>query len=121
MLFHIADVRILPDEEAVDAVMLAHFVAAVMNAAAGDDGHVAVVSDIEIIINHFREAALAEHHRNMHAFLLGAGLYDNVDALLVLLGHDVDVGRRVSGNALAVCTDVVCACRNLMQSCNFFQ
>ena len=47
---------------------------AVVDAAAGHDGHVAVVSDQEIVIYRLRQTALAQHHRDVDRLVLVPGL-----------------------------------------------
>ena len=47
------------------------------------------------------------HHGDVHALVLGAGLNDDVDVVLVLFGDDIDVGGGVSGGLLAVGPDIV--------------
>ena len=59
VLFHVLHMGISADVETVESVMAAVAVAAVVDAAACHDGHVAVVPDIEIIVHHLRQAALA--------------------------------------------------------------
>ena len=43
---------VLADEETVDTVMLGSLVAAIVNTSACDDGYIAVIAYVEIIINH---------------------------------------------------------------------
>ncbi len=50
MLFRVPHTGTLPDIEGVYPVV-AVFRTAVMDAAAGDDGHVAVLSDVKIVVN----------------------------------------------------------------------
>ena len=50
MLFHIFYLRVFPDMEGMDAVMLCGVVAAAVDAAACHDGHIGVLSDVEIIV-----------------------------------------------------------------------
>ena len=52
MLLHVLDLRVLSHEEAVDAVVAGVGVAAVVDAAAGHNGHVAVIPDVEIVGHH---------------------------------------------------------------------
>ena len=80
---------------------------AVVDAAAGDDGDVAVLADEKVVVYHILQAAHAQHHRDVDRLVPGARLYDDVDAVLVRLGDDVDVGGGVSARLLAVGPDVV--------------
>ena len=57
----------------------------------------------------------------MHAFLLGAGFDDNVDALLVGLGYNVDVGGGGAVHALSVGTDIISSGGHLMESRHLLQ
>ena len=59
MLFHVLYMGIFPYVKGVYAVMPAVAVAAVMDAAAGYDGHVTVIAHMEIVIDHFGQSALA--------------------------------------------------------------
>ena len=52
LLLHVLDLRVLSHEEAVDAVVAGVGVAAVVDAAAGHNGHVAVIPDVEIVGHH---------------------------------------------------------------------
>ena len=47
---------------------------AVVDAAAGHDGHVAVVADDKIVVDGLIQAALAEHHRDVDRLILVPGL-----------------------------------------------
>lgn len=59
MLLNITDPGIPSDKKAVDSVMLRCGVSAVMNAAACNNRHICIISDIKIIVYHLRHAALA--------------------------------------------------------------
>ena len=83
--------------EGVDAFVAGLLVAAVVDAAAGHDGHVAVVADDKIVVDGLIQAALAEHHRDVDRLIFGAGLDDDVNAVLVLFADNVDVGGGVPG------------------------
>ena len=63
--------------------------------------------DQESVIYRLRQTALAQHHRDVDRLVFGPRLDDDVDAVLVLLGDDVDAGGSVSGRRLAVCPDVI--------------
>ena len=84
-------------EEAVDAVVAGLLRAAVVDAAAGNDGHIAVLADVKVIVDHVLEAGLGNDDRDVHALVFRAGGDVNVDAGLVFLRDDVDVRSRVAG------------------------
>lgn len=63
--------------------------AAVVDAAAGDDGHVRALADVEIVVHQIGQAGLAQDNGNVHALVFGERADVNVDAGLVVLGHDV--------------------------------
>ena len=54
----------------------------------------------------------------MHALFFGAGLDDDVYALFVRLGHDVDVGGGGALHALSVGADIVGSGGHLMEPCH---
>ena len=95
MLFDIVDLRIFADVEGVDAVVLGVAVAAVVDAAARDDGHVRALADKEVVVDQIVEAGLAQDDRNVDVF----GLGDDLDVLGVLaellLPVEADVDRAV--------------------------
>jgi len=91
VLFDIVDLRIFADVEGVDAVVLGVAVAAVVDAAARDDGHVRALADKEVVVDQIVEAGLAQDDRNVDVFALGEGRDADVDAVLVGLGDDLDV------------------------------
>ena len=101
--------------EGVDAVVLAVLHAAVVDAAAGHDGHVAVVPHEKVVIDQIGQAALAEDHGDVDRLVLGARLDDDVNAVLVGLGHDVDVGGGVPAGLFAVGPDVIGPFGHFMQ------
>ena len=120
MLLNVFHAGILPDEEAVDAVVFGIVDAAVVNAAARHDHHVAVLADVKIVVNGLLQAALAEHDRNVDRFVLRSVLDADVDAALIRLGNDVDVRRRPAAVKFSVRADVVGAFGNRVQVRNFF-
>ncbi len=102
MLFDIAHAGPCADEKAVQTVVLGFFCAGVVNTAAGHDDYVGIFPDVKIVVNSFRQAALAEHHRDVDALIFGAGLDVNINAGLVLLGFNLDVGGAAAAGAFAV-------------------
>ena len=119
MFLHVFDLRAFFEEEAVDAVVLGVLRAAVVDAAARDDDHVGAFADIKVVVNRFLDAAGAQHHRDMHAFVFRAGLYEDVDARAVFFRLDVDVGGGVPPGQLAVGAKVVGAHRHVVESRDF--
>ena len=108
MLFDVFDLGIFADVEGVDAVVLAvAATAAVVDAAAGDDGDVAVFADVEIVVDEILEAALLHDDWDVHGFVDGAILNVDLDALAFLLGNDLDIGGGAAAGCLAVGADVV--------------
>ena len=107
VLFDVAHLGILADKEAVDAVMAGLLRAAVVDAAAGDDGHIAVLTDVKVIVDHVLEAGLGNDDRDVHALVFRAGGNVDVNAGLVFLRDDVDVRGRIAPGELAVGADVI--------------
>ena len=121
MLFHIFYFTVLSYKKPMHAVMLRILHAAVMDAAAGHDHHVAVFPNIKIIVHCFLDAAGAEHHRNMHALILRAGFNTDVNAAYILFGNDINVRGSIAGRHLAVGPDIIRAAGNGVQIRNFRQ
>ena len=112
---HVAHLGALAHVEGVDARMLRVLHPAVVDAAPGHDGHVAVVADEKVVVHGLGEAALAQNHGDVDALVFGPGLDDDVNAVLVRLGHNVDVGGGVPGGRLAVGPDIVGPFGHVMQ------
>ena len=53
MLLHIAQLRILSNEKGMNTIMFTGCITTVMNTASGNDRHITVFSDMEIIIYQF--------------------------------------------------------------------
>ena len=121
MLLDIADLRVLSDKKAVHAVMLGVPAAAVGNTASGDDGHVTVFSDKEVIVDQLLKTGLTDDDRDMHTFLFRSRLNNDIDALLVFLGDDIDIRRSISGRTRAIAPYVVCALRQSVERSYFAQ
>ena len=56
--------------EGVDARVFGVLHPAVVDAAAGDDGDVAVLADEKVVVHHVLQAAHAQHHRDMGSTLI---------------------------------------------------
>ena len=109
--------RVLPHMEGMHAVVLRQIGPAVVYAASRDDDDIGVLSDEEVVVDHFRDPALAEHDRDMTRLVLRAGLDVDVDARLVSLGFYSNVLGGIAAGALTVQSDVVCPVGDLMQIC----
>ena len=90
----------------MDAVVLGVAVAAVVNAAAGDDRHLGAFADKEVVIDHVMEAGLCQDNRDVHILVLGKGLDLDIDAVFIGLRDDLDVIRIVPVGLLAVGADI---------------
>ena len=121
VLFHIAHPGVFAHVEGMDARVLRRLHPAVVDAAAGDDGDVAVLADEEVVIHHVLQAAHAQHHRDVDRLVFRPRLDDDVDAVLVRLGDDVDVGGGVPARLLAVGPDVVGPLRDLVEPGHLLQ
>ena len=106
VLLDIFDLGVLSDIEAVDAVVFGVHAAAVADAAAGDDDHVAVLTYIEVVVNYVVQAALAHDDGDMNALVPGAGLDTDINSGAVLFGDDLDVGRARASGELSVASDI---------------
>ena len=106
VLFNICDLRVFLHVERVDAVVLGVAVAAVVNAAAGDDRHLGAFADKEVVIDHVMEAGLCQDNRDVHILVLGKGLDLDIDAVFIGLRDDLDVIRIVPVGLLAVGADI---------------
>ena len=53
MLFHIFKLRVLSHKKTVDAVVAGFHIAAVVDPAAGDDGHIRIVSHKKVVAHRF--------------------------------------------------------------------
>ena len=83
MLLNIFNLGILSDIESMNTIMLGILHAAVVNAAAGYDDHIAVLADIEVIVNGLLETALAEHDRDMYALMFGTRFDLDINTALI--------------------------------------
>ena len=94
MLFNVLYAGVLAQVERVDAIVLGAFVAVVVNAAAGDDGHIAVFAHVKRVVDHVFQARLRDDNRNEHRLAFGARLDFDVNAGVIGFCLDVDIGRR---------------------------
>ena len=121
MLFHIPDFRVLSYEKPVDTVVFRILGTAVVDAAARDDQHIAVITHVKIIVDRLFDSTLAQHYRNMNTFVFCARSDENIDAADVLLRHDIHVCRGVSLRHFAVGADIVRAFRHPVKVSDFLK
>ena len=109
--------------EGVKAVVLAGFAAGVVDAAPGNDVHVAPLANEEVVVDHLRQAGLADNHGNVYRLADGVGGDADVNARLArfLFGGNLDVGRIAPGVQLSVAADVVGPLGGLFQVRNLLQ
>ena len=112
MLLHVAYAAVLPQIEAVDAVVLGGIVGIVVDAASGDDGDVAVLAHVEGVVHDVLQARLRHDDGDVHRLALGAVRDADVDAGVVGLGGNVDVGRGMALDQFAVLAHVEGALRH---------
>ena len=86
----------------MDAVVLGVGAGRVVDAAAGDDGDVCVFADEEVVVDGVVEIPHRQQHGDVHRFVFDARLDDDVDAVFILFGDDLDVCVRVAGDELTV-------------------
>ena len=106
VLFAVLHAGVLAHIEGVDAVVAAFLIAAVVDAAAGHDVHIAVLADEEVVVDHFVEAGLGDDDGDMAGFAHRAVLDADVDAGLVCLIGDLDILSAFTAVAAAVLADV---------------
>ncbi len=107
VLFGVVHVGIFADVEGVHTVVTGLIAAAVVDAAAGHDVHVAVLTDVEVVVDHFGQARLADNDGDVALLTLRAVENADVNALLaVRLGGDLDMLGALPRLAAAVLADV---------------
>ena len=119
MFFNIFYTGIFTDVKAMNTVMLGILHTAVINAAAGNNHDVTVFADIKVIINGFLQTALGKDDRDMHALMHRAWFDADIDAAAVFFGGDIDIRGGISSGKTSVGTEIIGACRNLVQIGNF--
>ncbi len=115
MLFHVFHLCVFLHEKTMDAGMRRGGGTAVMDAAAGYDRNIAVLSHKKVVVHALLQTALAKNHRNVHALPFRARFDPNVDAGTVLLRRNIYMSGGISSRHLAVGTDIVRALRHFMQ------
>ena len=122
MLFRVFYMGVLPDVKGVNAVMTAGFRAAVVNAAACHDVHVAVFADIKVIVHQLLDTGLGDDNGDVAGLAHRAVLYPDVDAgLAVRFAGDLNMLRGLPPVAAGVLSDVERPYGFAHQICDFFQ
>lgn len=75
----------------MDAVVLRTVAAVGIDAAAGDDCHIGIFSDVKIIVDQVLDTAVRDQRGDVDLFAFGVVLDDDIDARAVRLGFDADV------------------------------
>ena len=57
----------------------------------------------------------------MYTFIDRSRLYDNIDSILVCLGHNINICGCISCHFLSVGTDIISTFRNFMQTRNLLK
>ncbi len=115
VLLYIPHLRIFSDKKGMNAAVFTGLVTAVVNAAACHNRDITVLSNMKVIVHQLFESRLCHQHRNMHTFLFGAGLDENINSRLVLFGDNLNMLCGLPACRFTVCADVVSACGHFMQ------
>ncbi len=94
--------------------MLGSGVTGVMDAASGDDVHVAVFTDVEGVVHHVFQTRFRDDDWDEHGLALGARLDVDVYPRMIRLGGYLYVGTGVALYQLAVFADIEGAFRHAM-------
>ena len=107
VLLGVLHVGVLAHVEGVEAVVAALLAAAVVDAAAGHDVHIAVLADVEIVVDHLLDAWLCDDDGDVALLAPRSVFHPDVDAgLAVRLAGDLDVFRGLAAVTAAVLADV---------------
>ena len=107
VLFAVMDLGVLPYMEGVDAVVAGFLVAAVVDAAAGHNLHVAVLPDVEVVIHRLLNAGLGDDDGDVALLAHGAVQDADIDAAFAVGPVvDLDMLRGLPAVAAAVLADV---------------
>ena len=118
---HIAHPGIFAHIEGVDSVVTGLLYTAVVDTAAGYDGHIAALAYKKVVVHHVLQAALAEDHGDMDRFVLRARLDENINAVLIVLGDDIDISGGAAGSFLAVGPDIIGPFGHIVELCHLLQ
>ena len=114
--FDIPHMRAAFEAEGVDAVVFGFAGAGAVYAAARDYGDIRAFAYVEVVVDGVVQSRLGEQHGDMRALAFDARADIDVDAFLVRLGDDLDVGVRGGGEAFAVFPYVEAALGDGVQS-----
>ena len=93
--------------EGMDAVVGGFLGPGAVDAAARDDDHIGIFTNIEVIIDQILKAGLADDHGNVDAFIFGAGGDDNINAGFIGFGDNIDMRGSIASGRGTVGTDIV--------------
>ena len=99
----------------MDTVVLRVMRAAVVDTAAGNDQDIGVITDEEIVVDLLFDAALGDHHGDMHLLALGAGLDENIHSADALFGDDLYIPAGLSEHGLRVGSNIERALRHVLE------
>lgn len=99
----------------MDAVMFGRIAGIVVDAAARNDRNVGTVADVKIVVDRILKIPDRQQYGDMHRFILYTGADDDVDAVLVRFGNDLNVFIAVARKQLPVFTDVETPLGNIVQ------
>ena len=119
--FQIFDMAVLSDVEAMHTVVFAVLAAAIMDAAACNDDHVAVLADEKFVGDGLLMSGCRDHDRDAAGLIPGAVFDIDIDAAAVLTGSDLDVCGGIPALGFAVYTDIVSTGRCGMNISDFRQ
>ena len=115
MALHIAHLGVFGYIKGVDAVVLRGVAGGVVDAAPGDDGDFRPRADIKIVVDGVMEVAHRQQYGDVHRFIFDAGSYDDVDAVFILFGDDLDIRIRIARQQLPVFADIEAAFGDAVQ------
>ena len=121
MLFHILYLGILSDMEGMNSGMFRFLISRIVNSTPCNDYDITVLSDKELVINHFLKSRLCDENGNMNALVLCSRLNDDIDSGLVGLRYDINICRCISSEHSTVGTNIIRTGRNLMKICDILQ
>ena len=106
---------VFPHIKGMDAVMFGRIAGIVVDAAARNDRNVGTVADVKIVVDRILKIPDRQQYGDMHRFILYTGADDDVDAVLVRFGNDLNVFIAVARKQLPVFTDVETSLGNIVQ------
>ena len=94
---------------------------AVVDAASRNNGNVAILAYVKIVINELAKSALRENNGNVQALILSSRLDIDINSGFVGLLHDLDVLRGILTLQATVYSQGVRALRNFVKPCDLFK